>query len=155
MKVRSAVSEDSFDHRTAMTVSVQKPLDATETRTELAQNSFETMPLWMLQRYVTAEVYPSLSECAFSDVSELIDSARNPMSERMLDREELLHTPPVGIKRHVDGRGRCFLHSRRILLGVNECPELQRQKLLNQLIDSPKMYLGLETAQQVMLNEQD
>jgi hypothetical protein len=72
----------------------------------------------------------------------------------MLAGEELLHTPLVGINRHVDGRGQCFLNSRRILLGVNECPELQRQKPLNQLIASPKMYLGLETAQQVMLNEQ-
>ena len=113
------------------------------------------MPLWMLQRYVTAqaEVDPALSECAYSDVSELINSARNTMSERMLEGEELLHTPLVGINRHVDGRGQCFLHSRRILLGVNERPELQRQKLLNQLIASPKMYLGLETAQQVMLKE--
>ena len=47
--VRNAVSEDSYDHRVAMTVSVQKQLDAPETRTELARNSFETMPLWMLQ----------------------------------------------------------------------------------------------------------
>ena len=44
--------------------------------------------------------------------------------------------------------------SRRILHGINDCLVVQRQKRLNQLIASPTMYLGLETAQQVMLNEQ-
>ena len=47
-----------------------------------------------------------------------------------------------------------LLHSRLILHGINECPVLQRQKLLNQLIASPTMYLGYETAQQEMLKEQ-
>ena len=111
----------------------------------------------MLQRFVTAEVDPSLSFDIFSDVSNLIDSiesARHNMSERISDGEELTYKTLVGINKHVDGRGLCFLHSRRILHGINECPVLQRRKLLNQVIASPTMYIGLEKAQQVLLNEQ-
>ena len=107
-----------------------------------------------MQGYFTAEVDRSLSgDSVFSDVSSLIDSLRNNMSKRITDGEELTRKPHVGINKHVNGRGQYFLHSRRILHGINECPVLQRQKLLNQLIDSPTMYLGLETAQQVMLKE--
>ena len=76
------------------------------------------------------------------------------MSERITVGEELTYEPLVGINKHVDGRGQYFLHSRRILHGTNECPVLQSQKLLHQLIASPTVYLGLETAQQVMLKEQ-
>ena len=54
----------------------------------------------------------------------------------------------------LSNRGQCFFHSRRILHGINECPVVHRQKLLNQLIASPTMYPGLETAQQGMLKEQ-
>ena len=113
--VRNAVSEYPYDHRGAMTVTVQKYQDVSETRTVLAQNSFETMSLWMLQRYVTAEVDPSLSDKIFSDVSNLIESARQNMSDRITDGEELTYNTLVGINKHVDGRGQCFLHSRRIL----------------------------------------
>ena len=49
--VRNAVSAYPYDHSGAMTVTVQKYPDVTETRTVLAQNSFDTMDLWMLQRY--------------------------------------------------------------------------------------------------------
>ena len=45
--VRNAVSGDSYDHRVAMTVSVLKQRDVPDNRTVLAQNIFETMPLWM------------------------------------------------------------------------------------------------------------
>ena len=69
--VRNAVSEDSYDHRVAMTVSVLKQQDVPETRIVIARNSFATMPLWMLQHYVTAEVDPSLSgDYVFSDISK-------------------------------------------------------------------------------------
>ena len=61
----------SYDHRVAMTVSVLKQRDVPETRTVLAQNSFNTMDLWMLQCYVNAEVDPSLFDEIFSDVSNL------------------------------------------------------------------------------------
>ena len=140
----------SNDHRVAMTVSVLKQQDVSETRTELARNSFENMPLWMLQRYVTAEVDPSLSDEIFSDISNLIESARQNMSDRISNGEELTYNTLVGITKHVDGRGptrgQWFLHSRRILHGIHDCPVVQRQKLLNQLISSPTMYIGLETA---------
>ena len=119
----------------------------------LAQNSFDTMYLWMLQRYVNAEVDPSLSDEIFSDVSNLIESGRHNMSDRINNGEELSYNTLVGITKHVDGRGQCFLHSRRILHGINDCPVVQRQKLLHQLIASPTLYLGLETAQQVMLKD--
>ena len=102
----------------------------------------------------SAEVDPSLFGEIFSDVSNLIESARHNMSERISDGEELTYKPFVGINKHVDGRGQCFLHSRRILHGIIECLVLQHQKLLNRLVDSPTLYLGLETAQQVMLKEQ-
>ena len=69
--VRNAVSEDPYDHRGAMTVTVQKHPDVPETRAAIALYSFETMSLWMLQRYVTAKVDPSLSGEIFSDVSTL------------------------------------------------------------------------------------
>ena len=137
-----------------MTVTVQNHPAVPETRTVLAQNSFDTMDLWMLQRYVTAEVDSSLSDEIFSDVSNLIESARQNMSDRIINGEELTYNTLVGITKHVDGRGQCFLHSRRILHDINDCPVVQRQKLLNQLIASPTLYLGLETAQQVMLKEQ-
>ena len=105
----------------------------------------------MIQRYVNAEVDQSLSDEIFSDVSNLIESARQNMSDRISNGEELTYNTLVGITKHVDGRGQCFLHNRRILHGINVCPVVQRQKLLNQLIASPTMYLGLETAQQAML----
>ena len=160
--VRNAVSEYPYDHRgamTMMTVTVQKYQDVTETRTVLAQNSFDTMYLLMLQppiiqRYVNAEADPSRSDEIFSGVSNLIESARQNMSDRINNGEELSYNTLVGIPKHVDGRGQCFLHSRRILHGINDCPVVQRQRLLNQLIASPTLYLGLETAQQVMLKEQ-
>ena len=79
------------------------------------------MSLWMLQRYVTAEVD------IFSDVSNLIESARQNMSERISDGEELTYNT-VGINKHLDGRGQCFLHSRRILHGITDCPIVQWQK---------------------------
>ena len=110
--VRNAVSEDPYDHRGAMTVTVQNHPAVPETRTVLAQNSFDTMYLWMLQRYVAAEVDPSLSEEIFSDVSNLIESARQNMSDRITDGEELTYNTLVGINKHVDGRGQCFLHCR-------------------------------------------
>ena len=120
----------------------------------LAQIFFDTMYLWMVQRYVNAEVDPSLSDEIFSDASNLIESARQNMSDRISNGEALTYNTLVGITKHVGGLGQCFLHSRRILHGINDCPVVQRQKLLNQLIASPTLYLGLETAQQVMLKEQ-
>ena len=84
----NAVSEDPYAHRGAMTMTVQNHPDVTETRTLLARNSFDTMDLWMLQRYVNAEVDPSLSDEIFSDVSNLIESARQNMSDRISNGEE-------------------------------------------------------------------
>ena len=57
----------------------------------------------MLQRYVNAEVDPSLSDEIFSDVSNLIESARQNMSDRISDGEELTYNTLVGITKHVDG----------------------------------------------------
>ena len=87
--------------------------------------SFEQLPTWMLQRFSMANVDPSV-ENSSSHLIETKKGAKNIVEERVLAGEELMHPTITGVFGHVAGQGQCFIDTRNLLNGVDECPKVTR-----------------------------
>jgi hypothetical protein len=89
---------------------------------EVAVESFEQMPTWILQRFSMANIAPSQSTTT-SLLSETKQGARDIVERRVLAGEDLTHQVIKGVVGHVDGLRHCLIDARNVLYGADECPQ--------------------------------
>ena len=131
----TAVSVDA----TAQVVNSPKP----------TMESFEQLPTWILQRFSMANVDPSV-ENSSSHLIETKKGAKHIVEERVLAGEELMHPTITGVFGHVAGQGQCFIDTRNLLNGVDECPKITRNKIINDLVSNRHEMIGWETAENLL-----
>jgi hypothetical protein len=79
----------------------------------------------------------------------------NIVEARVCAGEELMHPTITGVFGHVAGLGQCFIDTRNILNGVDECPKVTRNKMINDLISHRHEMIGWEKAEDLLKFEYD
>ena len=136
----------------AMTAISVNQIEQASTPVELAMESFEQMPTWILQRFSMADIDPSHVNTS-SSLSVIKQVATDIVETRVLAGEELTHQVIKGVVGHVSGLGQCFIDTRNVLNGVDECPKVTRNKMINDLLANQVEIVGWETAQHLLTSE--
>ena len=110
---------------------------------ESANGTFKGLPLWMLQRYATADVNADVNADPML-LNSIVESAKEIMTLRIEEGEELNHDILTGVLGHVNGMGQCFIDTRNTLNEVAENPKVTRNKIINALLKNPSQMLGLQ-----------
>ena len=140
------VRQGSHLAMTAVTVTSTGPvMDSPKPTME----SFEQLPTWILQRFGMADIDPS-TETTSSHLSETKKSALEIVEARVCAGEELMHPTITGAFGHVAGQGQCFIDTRNLLNGVDECPKITRNKIINDLVTNRHEMIGWETAEKLL-----
>jgi hypothetical protein len=137
-----------------MTATVETPIDdvTAEVNTEesadifeRANETFKDLSLWMLQRYATADVNDDVNADLMLPKS-IVESAKEIMTLRIEEGEELKHDILTGVLGQVNGMCQCFIDTRNTLNEVAENPKVTRNKIINALVKNPSQRLGLKSA---------
>jgi hypothetical protein len=96
-----------------------------------------------------ANIDPS-AETTSLHLIETKKSAKEIVEARVIAGEELMHPAITGVFGHVAGLGQYFIDTRNVLNGVNECPKVTRNKMINDLLSSRHEMIGWETAEDLL-----
>jgi hypothetical protein len=139
---------------TAMTAVTVIPMAKSVNPLEIAVESFEQMPIWILQRFSMADIDPSQLDTS-SLLSKIKLGARDIVERRVLEGEELTHQVIKGVAGHVDGLGQCFIDARNVLNGVDECSQVTRNRIINDFVSNEAEIVGWVTAKNLLKTEYD
>jgi hypothetical protein len=146
----------TVNHSTAMTATISHEQEETDEVDEdaylAATNTFEHLPLWMVERYANA-TYELETTNKGPLLDAIIRTAQNILTTRIEAGDELKHETIKGIVGHVDGHGQCLIDSMNQLKGINKSAKIVQNKIIQDLIRAPEQSIGLNSARNVFKEE--